>query len=180
MAQARLGFTQPPSSSVLKVLPLSATAQTYKRGCVRGNRAPAAALSNVVARCGWSPTQPRSGDGSWRISPISRLRIAAMNPCGTARPHVSRRQAVPLKPNTTTGQPVERRAELMQSFSLIRKSARICVICGYSTVGRPAAASLCLDITFRGGNSTNRDSSQILDIAFHPVSCLWVDIIRIS
>jgi len=118
--------------------------------------------------------------GSWRISPISRLRIAAMNPCGTARPHVSRRQAVPLKPNTTTGQPVERRAELMQSFSLIRKSARICVICGYSTFGRPAAASLCLDITFRGGNSTNRDSSQILDIAFDGVGLLGVDFIRMS
>ena len=35
MAQARLGFTQLSSSSVLKALPLSATAPTYKRGCVK-------------------------------------------------------------------------------------------------------------------------------------------------
>jgi hypothetical protein len=40
MAQARLGFTQFSSSSVLKVLPLSATQRTYKRGCVCTARQP--------------------------------------------------------------------------------------------------------------------------------------------
>ena len=32
-----------------------------ERGCVQGDRAPAAAFSKVPSHCGWSSTQPRSG-----------------------------------------------------------------------------------------------------------------------
>jgi hypothetical protein len=78
VAQARLGFTQLSSSSVLKELPLSATERTYKRGCVgaKGHQ-PQRSQSRGTLRL--VSTQPYLRKLFLRTSPISRSRIPAMN-----------------------------------------------------------------------------------------------------